>query len=196
MPQELFVKGQIPDTFDQIGVGIDLSSGLRERNDYSVFMLGGRLDDKAYIIDQRRIRCMGNIEKVEALCDLLFEWNLLIKDEVGHYLPTRSDVTIWPEEVSYQKSFQGDFRRIAFDEWGLTNLRVSPVRGVRGDKLARFRGVMGLFETGRVVFNKYRDFRVTFDEIMNLGHSPHDDCADALQILLDRLFLRGRVELD
>jgi phage terminase large subunit-like protein len=196
MPQELFVKGQIPDTFDQIGVGIDLSSGLRERNDYTVFMLGGRLDDKAYIIDQRRIRCMGNIEKVEALCDLLLEWNLLIKDEAGHYLPTRSDVTIWPEEVSYQKSFQGDFRRIVFDEWGLTNLRVSPVRGVRGDKLARFRGVMGLFETGRVIFNRYRDFRVTFDEIMNLGHSPHDDCADALQILLDRLFLRGRVEME
>jgi hypothetical protein len=196
MPLELFVKGQIPDTFDQIGVGIDLSSGLRERNDYTVFMLGGRLDDKAYIIDQRRIRCMGNIEKVEALCDLLFEWNLLIKDEADHYLPTRSDVTIWPEEVSYQKSFQGDFRRIVFDEWGLVNLRVSPVRGVRGDKLARFRGVMGLFETGRVVFNKYRDFRVTFDEIMNLGHSPHDDCADALQILLERLFLRGRLEME
>jgi phage terminase large subunit-like protein len=76
------------------------------------------------------------------------------------------------------------------------NLRVSPVRGVRGDKLARFRGVMGLFETGRVVFNKYRDFRVTFDEIMNLGHSPHDDCADALQILLERLFLRGRLEME
>jgi len=196
MPRELFVKGQIPDTFDQIGVGIDLSSGLRERNDYTVFMLGGRLDDKAYIIDQRRIRCMGNIEKIEALCDLLFEWNLLAKDELNRYLPTFSDVTIWPESVSYQKSFQGDFKRIVFDEWGLSNLRVSPVSGVRGDKLAKFRGVMGLFETGRVVFNKYRDFRVTFDEVMNLGHAPHDDCADALQILLDRLFLRGRMEIE
>jgi len=196
MPRELFVKGQIPDTFDQIGVGIDLSSGTKERNDYSVFMLGGRLDDKAYIIDVRRIRCMGNIEKIEALCELLFEWNLLARDELNHYLPTFSDVTIWPESVSYQKSFQGDLRRIVFDEWGLTNLRVVPVSGVRGDKLARFRGVMGLFETGRVIFNKYRDFRVVFDEVMNLGHAPHDDCADALQILLDRLFLRGRVELD
>jgi hypothetical protein len=193
---ELFVKGQIPDTFDTIGVGMDLSSGLSERNDYTVFMLGGRDGDKAYIIDKRRIRCMGNIEKVEALCELLHEWNLLGKGDDGRYLPTMSEVTVWPEEVSYQKSFQGDFRRIVFDEWGLTNLRVSPVKGIRGDKLARFRGVMGLFETGKVIFNKYRDFQIVFDEIANLGHASHDDCADALQILLDRMYRQGRAEIE
>lgn len=188
---ELFIKGQIPDSFDTIGVGLDLSAGLGERNDYTVFMLGGRDGDKAYIIDKRRVRCMGNIEKVEALCDLLHEWNLLGRDETGRYLPTFSEVTIWPESVAYQKSFQGDFRRIVYDEWHLSNLRISPVKGIRGDKLARFRGVIGLFETQRVVFNKYRDFQVVFDEVMNLGHAAHDDCADALQILLDQLYKRG-----
>ncbi len=193
---ELFIRGQIPDAFDAIGVGMDLSAGLGERNDYTVFMLGGRDGDKAYIIDKRRVRCMGNIEKVEALCDLLHEWNLLGKDELGRYVPTFSEVTVWPEAVAYQKSFQGDFKRVAYDEWGLTNLRVSPVRGVRGDKLARFRGVIGLFETHRVIFNKYRDFQVVFDEIMNLGHAAHDDCADAMQILLEQLFRRGNAEVE
>jgi hypothetical protein len=196
MSPELFVKGQIPDTFDQIGLSIDFSSGLRERNDYTVFMLGGRLDDKAYIIDMRRMRSMGNVEKIEALCDMLYEWNLISKDEVGRFLPTFSEVTVWPESVGYQKSFEGDFKRVVQQEWGLTNLRVQPVTGVRGDKLSRFRGVMGLFQTHKVIFNKYRDFQVVFDEVVNLGHAAHEDCADALQILLERLFRRGRVEVE
>lgn len=193
---ELFIKGQIPDSFDEIGVGMDLSAGLGERNDYTVFMLAGRDGDKAYVIDKRRVRSMGNIEKIEALCELLHEWNLLGRDELGRYQPTFSEVKIWPEAVAYQKSFQGDFKRIAYEEWGLTNLRILPVRGVRGDKLARFRGVIGLFETHRVVFNKYRDFQVVMDEIMNLGHAAHDDCADALQIVLEQLFKRGNIQLD
>lgn len=193
---ELFIKGQIPDTFDEIGVGMDLSAGLGERNDYTVFMLGGRDGDKGYIIDKRRLRCMGNIEKVEALCDLLHEWNLLWRDELGRYRPTLSEVMIWPEAVAYQKSFQGDFKRIVYEEWGLQNLRIKPVEGIRGDKLARFRGVIGLFETQRVVFNKYRDFQVVQDEVMNLGHAAHDDCVDAIQILLHQLFRRGSAEVD
>ena len=196
MSPELFIRGQVPDTFDEIGVGIDFSSGLKERSDYTVFMLGGRVDDKAYVIDMRRIRTMGNIEKIEALCDMLHEWNLVGRNELGHYISTFSEVAIWPESVGYQKSFEGDFKRVAYQEWGLTNLRVQPVTGVRGDKLARFRGVMGLFQTHRVVFNKYRDFQVVFDEVVNMGHAAHDDCADALQILLDRLFRRGSIEVE
>lgn len=192
---ELLIKGSVPDSFDMIGVGMDLSSGLKERNDWTVFVLGGRDGDKGYLIDYRRVRSMGNIEKVEALCELLSDWNLLIRDG-SRYLPTRSEVMIWPESVAYQKSFQGDFQRIAHQDWGLTNLRVSPVTGVRGDKLARFRGVMGLFQTHRAVFNKYRDWSIVFEEILNLGHTAHDDCADGVQILLERLFSRGAAELE
>jgi hypothetical protein len=138
---------------------------------------------------------MGNIEKVEALCELLSDWNLLIRDG-SKYRPTRSDVMIWPESVAYQKSFQGDFQRIAHQDWGLTNLRVSPVTGIRGDKLSRFRGIMGLFQTHRVIFNKYRDWSVVLEEVLNLGHTAHDDCADGVQILLDQLFRRGPAELE
>jgi hypothetical protein len=193
---ELFIRSQIPDTFDEIGVSIDFSSGLKERNDFTVFMLGGRLGSKGHVIDYRRMRSMGNVEKIEALCDMLHEWNLLERDGSGLYLPTMSEVSVWPESVGYQKSFEGDFKRIALEEWGLENLYVRPISNVRGDKLARFRGVMGLLQTGRITFNKYRDFQVVFDEVINLGHAAHDDCADGLQILLERLFHRGVAEIE
>jgi len=38
---ELFIKGEVPETYDMIGVGIDLSAGISERNDYTVFTLAG-----------------------------------------------------------------------------------------------------------------------------------------------------------
>jgi len=40
---ELLIKSKIPTEFDTLGVGVDLSAGVRERNDYSVFVLGGRV---------------------------------------------------------------------------------------------------------------------------------------------------------
>ena len=188
---DLFVKGEVPDTYDMIGVGIDLSAGMSERNDWTVFTLAGRVGDKVYIIDYRRMRSMGNIEKVEALCELLHEWNLLAVNDEGQYFMTDSPVVIWPEVVAYQKSFEGDLKRVLFNEWQLYNLSISPVKGFRGDKLARLRGIIGLFQGKKIIFNKYRDFRCMIDEVVNFGHSPHDDCADSLNIVVQGLMRRG-----
>ena len=47
---ELFVKAEVPDDYDTIGVGIDLSAGMSERNDWTVFTLAGRVDDKVYVL--------------------------------------------------------------------------------------------------------------------------------------------------
>jgi hypothetical protein len=41
---ELIVKGEVPDDYDCIGVGIDLSAGLSQKNDWTVFTLGGIKD--------------------------------------------------------------------------------------------------------------------------------------------------------
>ena len=193
---ELFVRGEVPDSYDMVGVGIDLSAGMSERNDWTVFTLAGRVDDKCYIIDYRRMRSMGNIEKVEALCELLMEWNLLAVNDEGQYFPTNSPVTIWPEVVAYQKSFEGDLKRILFNEWQLYNLHISPVKGFRGDKLARLRGILGLFQAKKIIFNKYRDFSYMIDEITNFGHSPHDDCADSLNIVVQGLMKRGAAQIE
>jgi phage terminase large subunit-like protein len=193
---ELFIKGEVPDTYDTVGVGIDLSAGMSERNDWTVFTLAGRVDDKIYVIDYRRMRSMGNIEKVEALCELLVEWNLLAANEEGHYFPSASPVTIWPEVVAYQKSFEGDLKRILFNEWQLYNINISPVKGFRGDKLARLRGIIGLFEAKKIIFNKYRDFGGMVDEVVNFGHAPHDDCADSLNIVVQGLMRRGGAQVE
>lgn len=193
---ELFIKSEVPDHYDTIGVGIDLSAGMSERNDWTVFTLAGRVDDKIYVIDYRRMRSMGNIEKVEALCELLVEWNLLAINDEGQYFPTGSPVTIWPEVVAYQKSFEGDLKRILFNEWQLYNISISPVKGFRGDKLARLRGIIGLFEAKKIIFNKYRDFGCMVDEVVNFGHAPHDDCADSLNIVVQGLMKRGGAQVE
>lgn len=193
---ELIVKGAIPEVYDMIGVGIDLSAGINERNDWTVFTLGGRADDKAYIIDMRRLKAMGNLEKLEALVEMLVDNNLLWMNDQGQVFPSMSEVRIWPESIAYQKSFEGDFKRIMLEEWGLNNLRVTPVKEMRGDKLAKFRGVMGLLETRKVIFNKYRNFQVMADEVVNLGHAPHDDCPDSLRMLLEGLMRRGPIEVE
>ena len=193
---ELFVRGEVPDDYDMIGVGIDLSAGMSERNDWTVFTLAGRVGDKVYIIDYRRMRSMGNIEKIEALCEILMEWNLLSMNDEGQYFQTDSPVVIWPEVVAYQKSFEGDLKRVLFNEWQLYNLSVSPVKGFRGDKLARLRGIIGLFQGKKIIFNKYRDFSYMIDEVINFGHAPHDDCADSLNIVVQGLMKRGGAQIE
>ena len=193
---ELFVKGEVPDDYDIVGVGIDLSAGMSERNDWTVFTLAGRVGDKVYIIDYKRMRSMGNIEKVEALCELLVEWNLLRMNDDGQFFRTDSPVVIWPEVVAYQKSFEGDLKRMLFNEWQLYNLSISPVKGFRGDKLARLRGIIGLFQGKKIIFNKYRDFSCMTDEVINFGHASHDDCADSLNIVVQGLMRRGSAQVE
>ena len=193
---ELFVTGEVPDQYDTLGIGIDLSAGMGERNDYTVFVLAGRVDDKCYVIDYRRMRSMGNVEKVEALLEMLCDWNLVAFNDSGQYFMTDNAVVIWPEIVAYQKSFEGDLKRILFNQYELYNLQVAPVKGFRGDKLARLRGIIGLFQGKKIVFNKYRDFRVMVDEIVNFGHSPHDDCADALNMVVTGLMRRPKADIE
>ena len=193
---ELIVLGEVPDEYDCIGVGIDLSCGLSEKNDWTVFTLGGIADGKIYMIDQRRVRSMGNLEKVDTLCEILADWNILLENEDGQFFPTMSPCMIWPEAVAYQTSFEGDFKRIAFDDRALYNLSISPVKGFKGDKLARLRGVLGLYEKKRVIWNKYRKWNVLEEELLNFGHCAHDDTVDSMVLTMGGLLRRGALQLD
>jgi hypothetical protein len=192
---DLIVKGQIPTEFDRLGIGVDLSAGVKERNDYSVFVLGGRVGDKVYIIDCKRIRLMGNLEKLESMMEMMFEWGIVYK-EGTRYIPTGTSVDVWSEAVAYQASLEADFKRICLVEHGLYNVLWHPVKGFRGDKVARFRGIMGLFEQRKIRFNKYRKFQALTDEIVNFGVSSHDDTVDALIWLCNGLMARGKLELE
>jgi len=93
-------------------------------------------------------------------------------------------------------SLEADFKRICLGDHGLYNMIWHPVKGFRGDKLARFRGIMGLFEQRRIFFNRYRKFNALYDEIVNFGVSSHDDCVDATVWLCNGLMSRGKLELE
>ena len=193
---ELIVKAEISTEFDTLGVGVDLSAGIREKNDYTVMVLGGRIDDRVHIIDYRRIRVMGNLEKLDALKELLNDWSIIQVDQGGLYYPTHSTCDIWSEAVQYQASLEADFKRICLQNESLYNLIWHPVTGFRGDKLARFRGIMGMFEDRKIIFNRYRNFTNMFEELTNFGVSGHDDCVDALVWLVTGLMKKGNLQLD
>jgi len=193
---ELIVKAEISTEFDTLGVGVDLSAGIREKNDYTVMVLGGRIEDRIHIIDYRRIRVMGNLEKLDALKELLNDWSIIQVDQGGLYYPTHSTCDIWSEAVQYQASLEADFKRICLQNESLYNLIWHPVKGFRGDKLARFRGIMGMFEDRKIIFNRYRNFTNMFEELTNFGVSGHDDCVDALVWLVTGLMKKGHLQLD
>ena len=192
---DLIVKGTIATQFDALGIGVDLSAGVRERNDYTVFVLGGRVGDKIHIVDCKRIRIMGNLEKLEALMEMLEEWGIIHKDK-DQYFPTGNQIDIWSEAVAYQASLEADFKRICLGDHGLYNMNWHPIKGFRGDKVARFRGIMGLFEQRKIIFNRFRKFQALTDEIINFGVSSHDDAVDALVWLCNGLMTRGKLELE
>ena len=193
---ELVVKAEIATEFDSLGVGVDLSAGIKEKNDYTVMVLGGRIGDRIHIIDYRRIRVMGNLEKLDELKELLVDWNVLQQDEKGLYYPTMSTVDIYSEAVAYQASLEADFKRVCLNQEGLWNMVWHPVKGFRSDKLARFRGTIGLFEERKIIFNRYRNFTAMFEELTNFGVASHDDCVDALVWLINGLARKGVLHVD
>ena len=193
---ELLVKAEIATEFDCLGIGVDLSAGIKEKNDYTVMVLGGRIGDKIHIIDYRRIRVMGNLEKLDAMKELLNDWSIIGKQADGLWFPTYNTCDIWSEAVQYQASLEADFKRVCLNEENLYNLIWHPVKGFRADKLARFRGIMGMFEDRKIVFNRYRNFTSMFEELTNFGTSSHDDCVDALVWLVTGLMKRGKLQLD
>lgn len=195
MSPDLIVKGTISTEFDSLGIGVDLSAGVREQNDYTVFVMGGRVGNRIHVIDCKRLRIMGNLEKLEALMEMAEEWGIVHKDN-GRYFPTGSNIDIWSEAVAYQASLEADFKRICLGEHGLYNMHWHAVKGFRGDKVARFRGIMGLFEQRKIIFNKYRKFGYLTDEIVNFGVSSHDDCVDALVWLCNGLMTRGNLQVE
>jgi phage terminase large subunit-like protein len=193
---ELIVKAEIATEFDTLGVGVDLSAGIKEKNDYTVMILGGRIDDRIHIIDYRRMRVMGNLEKLDALKELLNDWSIIGKDDNNNYFPTYATCDIWSEAVQYQASLEADFKRICLNDEGLHNLLWHPIKGFRADKLARFRGIIGMFEERKIIFNRFRNFTNLFEELTNFGVSGHDDCVDALVWLVNGLTKKGKLQFD
>jgi len=193
---DLLVKGDVVTEFDTLAVGIDLSASKNETSDYTAFVLGGRLKDKYYIIDAHQMRSIGDLEKIDLLCKMLLEWGVLEENEEGQYFPTYSTCTLVVEAVAYQASLAADLRRVMLNEWGLANIHIHEVKGFRGDKIARFRGTLGVLENKKVVFNRYRKFDPLFDQLINVGATAHDDLLDAYTWLITYLQRRGNFQME
>jgi phage terminase large subunit-like protein len=98
--------------------------------------------------------------------------------------------------VAYQASLAADLKRVLLDERGLGNLHIHEVKGFRGDKVARFRGTLGLLENKKVTFNKFRKFEALHDQILNVGATSHDDLLDAYTHLIAYLQKRGNYNIE
>lgn len=189
--------GELRNSYDCLCVGIDLSSGLKERNDFSVFTLGGLDGDRVEVIDFRRMRTMGNVEKLDCLCELLADWGLLVEEETPNgvvWHPTDTPVTFNIEEISYQLSMRGDAQKILHEERGLHNIVLRGVSGYRGDKLSRLRGILGLFQTKRIIWNRWINWEPYWRELENFGTGDHDDCPDSLVLTIRGLIGTGRLQ--
>jgi len=193
---DLLVKGDVVTEFDSLAVGIDLSASKNETSDYTAFVLGGRLKDKYYIIDAHQVRSIGNLEKIDLLCKMLVEWGILQENSSGEFFPTYSTCTLVVESVAYQASLSADLRRVLLNERGLGNIHIHEVKGFRGDKIARFRGTLGLLENKKVIFNRYRKFDVLFDQLVNIGATSRDDLLDAYTHLICFLQRRGNFQME
>lgn len=182
------IKGNLPDRMDKITVGIDLSSGTKERNDFTAMVvMGSRKDSEGitryYVIDYWRGKIMGNIEKLDELIKLHQEWNYL--NPVWE---------IWIEAHNYQRSIAGDFTTYVRGTKGIEDMVVIPLTNLGGDKLTRLRGQTGVLQNGLVHWNQWIDFGVVVDELINFGSSSHDDCVDGFVYALKGL--RERLPLD
>lgn len=196
-PADWLKPAVLTESYDMLAVGIDLSTGLKERNDFTVMTLGGVLGDRVEVIDFRRVRSMGNLEKLDELCALLADWGVLVENDSAdgpRWLATDVPVTLNIEAISYQQSMQADAKQILLDDRKLHNISIRAVTGYRGDKLTRFRGTLGLFQTGRVTWNRWINWDPFWQELMNLGSAEHDDCVDSFVLLIRALIGTGRLQ--
>jgi phage terminase large subunit-like protein len=181
---ELIVKGLIPPSMDYMALGVDLSAGQKETNDYTTFVLGGMARDdrrrnKYYVIDCWEGRVMGNMKKLEAIAELYNCWK--------HLCPY---LEIFVESNGYQLSFAGDYQDfVAQNEY--YDWRVTMVPSRTG-KLERLRGVSGLLENKLVTFNQYGRLMGKLSlQLTNWGSTAHDDLADGFEKCLSGLRQRS-----
>jgi hypothetical protein len=196
-PKDWLVAGELTNSYDALCVGIDLSSGLKERNDWTVMTLAGIIDDRVEFIDFRRLRVMGNLEKLDELCRLLADSGLLVEgdgDQEGQWFPTAFPVLINIEAISYQQSLQADAKEILHGSRALHNLTFRAVTGYRGDKLTRLRGTFGLFQTKKVLWNRWINWEPYWAELLNFGMTDHDDCPDSMVLTLKGLLGPGKLQ--
>lgn len=210
--KEWLVDGVPPDLdqFDSLCVSSDLSSSEKEKADYTVFLLWGRIADEYWLLDMRRGRWGGNIDKCNVLIAMLCDWGIL-EAETDYEVNYRSGKVTWlcpPDEnpvvlqtnyylnfytegVSYQLSLKADWKKYVQSTLNIWNITCLPLQ-VKGDKLQRMRGITGVLQRRKVFFNKYRKLKRVKQEL--LGNAGKDDCSDSFVLGLVGMGVRGALQ--
>lgn len=203
----LIQRGIIPTRFDTLVLGVDLSAGLKDSNDYTAMVLGGVLmvGDRLnyWIIDTWEDRVMGNTAKLDAMIEIWEMWKHLLPTTktyihaAGEWEDTPiSGLELWFDSSAYGLSLQGDYESHIVERHKITNWHVRPVPASgRGGKLERLRKHSGLFDNKLVYFNLYgrtmndgrRPLGRLIQQITEFGSTSHDDLADSFELCVSGL---------
>ena len=185
---EWFSRGDIPRTFDQFVVGIDLASSLKSRGDFTCFTIAGvlwRHRRHRWILQQHQGRWQGNNAKSRELLKFIREWQTHLREG--------GEIVVYAEGSGYQASFATDF-----NEYLRQSAQPLPIHPrliyPKGDKLERLENYSGAIESGRVIFNRYLLFDDLFSQILDFGVADHDDRVDSLVYALNGLSLYPPLE--
>lgn len=186
--------GHPPDYFDYYCIGCDLAVSKKHSADFTVFVLVGKIDNEFWVLDFWRGKLVGNQPKIEQLLRMYWDYAEDTNDlSLNPY--TALQITPWRiaiESVAYQASLQDDLTRELYHKHGLNHIVVMPHK-MRGSKTAHVESVSGAFSNGLVTFNMGIDWTIFVKELIGVGGSEHDDCADALVIALQSLGVRKRL---
>ncbi len=220
--RQAYMPDGVPPTleeFDSLIISSDFSASIKSQADYSVFLLLGKKGKDVWVLDIRRGRWQGNIDKCNVFLGMLLDWGFLeTEDEYSvdyrtgelewlccdkEGVPRKPVIKsqgwfldLYTESQSYQISFRSDWTRYMHDELGLYNLTCRPV-AVRGDKMQRLVGVTGYFQGRRIWFNSFRanTLKKVKQELEGFGFTAKDDCVDALVLGVNCLGLSGSFDV-
>ena len=203
----LIQKGSLPHQFDVLVMGVDLSAGLKDSNDYTTIVLAGKREVgntiQYWIIDAWEDRLMGNTVKLDAMIEMWDMWKHLLPT-VKMWNPAKKEWTdkpalglqVWFDSSAYGLSFQGDYESHIVGTHKILDWTVRPVPASgRGGKLERLRRHSGLFDNKVIFFNQYgrempggrRPMGRLIQQITEFGSTSHDDLAEGFELAISAL---------
>lgn len=205
----LIVYGLIPRRVSQLVLGVDLSAGTKESNDFTAMVLGAIADDEYWIIDAWEDRIMGNTPKLDAMVEIWDMWKHLLPTTAmySHEKDTWEDIPVpglqlWFDSSAYGLSLKGDYEDHIVNRKGILDWLIRPVPASgRGSKLERLRKHTGLFHNRVIKFNQYgrtmpggrKPMGRLIEQITEFGSVPHDDLVDAFELCVTGM--RSRLPL-
>jgi phage terminase large subunit-like protein len=164
----------LPSSFDELVLGVDLAASERTRADYTAMVLVGRKGEMFYVVEVLEFRAVGNVEKIRRICELRKTW--------GNF-------KVVVEKVAYQSSFEGDWKveMKRRNLHGFTCEMVIP----KGDKDSRLEGISGVFANDIVRFNRKAKCGRLVSQLLRLD-LEHDDLSDGCELAIARLQRRSR----